>query len=102
MYIELQGKELKKDWKALAKSAKEEDSNDKGIGEEERLLIDDEKDDILDLSFNKDDEKIYFAVCNKYGYFSFSIPLDNDLMFEIVDCLKSKGKEIERLIDLNK
>jgi len=102
MYIELQGKELKKDWKALAKSAKESDPNDKSIGEEERLLIDNDEEEIVALEFNEADEKIFFAFTNKYGYFSFSIPLNDGLMFEIVECLKSKGKKIERLIDLNK
>jgi len=102
MYVELGGKELKKDWKALSKEAIDLDPNDKEIGKEERLLIKDDDPEILDISFSKGDEEISFAIVNKYGYFSFVIPLSEDLMFEIVDCLKGKADKIERLIDLNK
>lgn len=102
MYVELQGKELKKDWKELNKIAIEEDPNDKTIKEEERLLIKDENPEIAHIEFEKGDEQINFAVTNKYGWFSFDIPLDDDLMFDIVECLKSKGTKIERLINLNK
>lgn len=102
MYVELQGKELKKDWKVLSKEAIDSDPNDKEIGKDERLLINDGDQEILDISFSKDDEEITFAIAHKYGYFSFNIPLDDDLMFEIVECLKGKADKIERLIDLNK
>jgi len=102
MYVELQGKELKKDWKDLIKKAKEEDPNNKNIEKEERLLIKDENQDVISLEFNEADEEIFYAVVNDYGYFSFNIPLDDDLMFKIVDCLKSKADKIKRLLDLNK
>ena len=102
MYVELQGKELKKDWKDLNKEAIDSDLNDENIKKDERLLIQDDEPDIIDISFDKNDEEIFFAVANKYGYFSVNVPLDDDLMFEIVECLKSKGEKIERLLDLNK
>ena len=102
MYVELQGKELKKDWKDLNKEAIDSDLNDENIKKDERLLIQDDEPDILDISFDKTNEEILFAVANKYGYFSFNVHLDEELMFEIVECLKSKGEKIERLIDLNK
>jgi len=102
MYVELQGKQLKKDWKELIKKAKEEDPNNKDIEKEERLLITDDDPDIIDISFDKDNEEIRFAIANEYGYFSNIIPLNDDLMFEIVECLKGKADKIERLIDLNK
>jgi len=97
MYVDLQGKRLKKDWKDLIKKAKAEDPDDKSIGEEERLLITHEEPEIVDLSFNKADEEIFFAITNEYGYFSFNIPLDDDFMFEIVEHLKSKDKMIKKI-----
>lgn len=102
MYVELQGKELKKDWKKLIENAKDSDPNNKDIEKDEKLLIDDDEEEIVALEFHKDGEKIFYAVVNKYGDFSFDIPLNDDLMFEIVDCLKGKADKIERLIDLNK
>ena len=102
MYVELQGKELKKDWKVLSKEAIDSDPNNKSIEKDEKLLIDDDEGEIVTLEFDKNNEKIFYAFVNKYGYFSFDIPLDDDLMFEIVDCLKLKADKIERLIDLNK
>jgi len=102
MYVELQGKELKKDWKDLLKKAINSDPNDENIGKEERLLIEDENPEILTLEFDKNNEKIFLTITHKYGYFSFDIPLDDDLMFEIVECLKSKAEKIKRLLEFNR
>jgi len=101
MYIDLNGKKLKEDWKHLIKEAEAEDPNNKNIAKDERLLINEES-EISFLEFDEEEEEISFGVTNKYGYFSYHFPLNEDLMFDIVNCLKSKGSRIQKLIDLNK
>ena len=100
MYMELNGKELKKNWKKLNEKAKEDYSeNDEELKNEPLLEPREEQEEIHEVNFDKDGN-LQVSLSTKYGYFSFEIEIDDNTAFEIIDYMKNKGEKIRRLVKL--
>ena len=95
MYINLNKKHLKNTMKKANKECIEDWGEDEG---KDTLLYGDLNDTIENIEFNKGILDVSFS--NELGYFSFDLDIDDDLAFEIIEYMKSKGREIKRLINL--
>ena len=101
MYVDLNKNYIEKTKKEANDRAKEmygdgdESSKTQLIYEGEQL---DKSSEFDELYF--EDGNIHISLSNDLGYFNLEIPVKDDLAFEIIEYMKSKGEKIKRLINL--
>jgi len=92
MYIDLDKKYLKKNWKRMEKAAEEE------FTVEDRLLDENLRSEVEIGEFA--DGILCVNVNSDVGFMSIDVPISDDLIFDMIEYLKEKGERLNRLIKL--
>jgi len=95
MYVNIDETYLEKNKSKAKKKAIEDFGGEDSKGE---LLFPELKGDVEIEEFN--DGILLCSIDNDLGYFSFELEINDDMAFEIIEYMKSKGEKIKRLVNL--
>lgn len=99
IYMALNGKQIKNDWKKGRKASLESDPEDKDLIKKEELILTPES-NIEDCYFDPTDNEINVSFSNKYGFFTIRIPLTDHIGHAIIQKYRNDAAKLKSLLSI--